>query len=87
MLSIYESVHLHAGRRIQLGCPAGQVAEVCGIRDTSVTGVQTCALPISAQGCHCEGACCHLSRRQPQESHLAESAQKLAQMAEVEACA
>ena len=27
MLSIYESVHLHAGRRIQLRCPAEQDTE------------------------------------------------------------
>ena len=27
MLSIYESVHLHAGRRVQLGCTERQAAE------------------------------------------------------------
>ena len=30
-LSVYESVHLYAGGWLQLGCPAGQAAEVCGI--------------------------------------------------------
>ena len=45
MLSIYESVHLHAGRRIQLGCPAGQVQQL--LNDVRKKSKEKIKVPIS----------------------------------------